>query len=85
MTCKERFILVSVGDFECLKSIPSEKKWRIEYDIDQKQAIAGVVFFCFEKIAREAKAHQSIILEWIGLAEQIKSMNLVVNQRLKVL
>ena len=57
MKVKEKFLFeliqVSVGNMECFKSFPSEKEWRIEFDIVQKQAIAGIVFSSLEKLPGE--------------------------------
>lgn len=78
-------IQVSVGNMECIKSFSSEIEWRIEFDIVQKQAIAGIVFSALVKLPEEQRPPKGVILEWIGLTEQIKSRNRIVNQRSKEL
>lgn len=89
MKVKEKFLFeliqVSVGNMECIKSFPSEEEWRIEFEIVQKQAIAGVVFSALEKLPKEQRPPKGVLLEWIGLTEQIKSRNRIVNQRSKEL
>ena len=72
---------VSLGRKICLSKNPSDEEWKQLFKICQEQALAGVVFTALEQLSEsEQKPPLSILYEWIGLTEQIKQQNLIVNK-----
>lgn len=64
-----------------LSKNPSNQEWQALYDTCQKQSIAGIVYHALEKLGNHGqKPPLSILYEWIGLNEQIKHQNRIVNQ-----
>ena len=75
-------IQVALGNKEKLSHNPTEKEWHELYAMCQKQTVAGVAFFALDKLSRVGqKPPQAILFEWIGLSEQIKQRNVVMNKR----
>lgn len=73
---------VAIGIREKLSKIPSDAEWISIYEIAQKQSVAG---FCFDALnllaERGQKAPLGLLYEWIGLSEQIKQRNILLNKR----
>ena len=62
----------------------SDDDWKVLFAIAQKQAVAGIVFCALEGLMQHAQQPpKGLLYEWIGLSEQIKLRNLLVNQRCK--
>ena len=79
-------IQVSLGYSENLTRNLTEKEWNLMFAIAQKQAVAGIAFVALEKlIGYNQKPPTDLLLEWIGLSEQITARNLQGNQRCKEL
>lgn len=75
---------MALGAGEKLSRDPSEAEWQQLFDLAQKQAVAGVAFLALDRLSSYGQKIPSVLLfEWIGLGEQIKSQNLLVNQRCK--
>ena len=75
-------IQVSIGNRVCLSFNPSPEEWRTVYAQCQAQTIAGVVFTALEKLSSHAiKPPTDVLFEWIGLSEQIKQQNILINRR----
>lgn len=59
----------------------SEELWAVLYDMALKQSVAGVVFSRIEKIDKERTGIPiDLLMEWIGVAEQIRGQNTEVNR-----
>ena len=79
-------IQVAIGSCNSLSRVPSEKEWEALFDLADKHAVAGVAFIALEELVKQGhKPTTEILLEWIGLSEQIKNRNNIVNQRSKEL
>ncbi len=77
-------IQVAIGRCNNLSKKPSEKEWKAIFDLADKHAAAGVAFAALEELVKQdQKPPTEILLEWIGLSEQIKNRNLIVNKRCK--
>ena len=75
-------IQISVGARSFLSKKPTEHEWKEMFATAQKQAIAGMAFDAIEKLfSKGLNIPKELLLEWIGLSEQIKSRNNVVNRR----
>lgn len=75
-------IQVALGQKESLTKNPSEQEWKAMFDMAKKQAVAGIAFLALNKLAEIGqKPPLPLLYEWIGLSEQIKAQNKLVNNR----
>lgn len=74
-------IKVALGNKTELSKIPTPKEWYCIYDESEKQAIAGIVFEGVQKLPKEQWPPQDLLFEWIGLSEQIRKQNNVVDKQ----
>lgn len=75
-------IQVALGQKESLTKNPSEQEWEAMFDMAKKQAVVGIAFLALNKLAEIGqKPPLSLLYEWIGLSEQIKARNKLVNSR----
>lgn len=68
-------IQVAVGQRGELSRIPSEKEWTRLYSMSIKQSLAGIVFFCVERLPKEQWPSQKIIFQWMGDVSAIENQN----------
>lgn len=75
-------VQVALGSREKLTQTPLEKDWTHFFVLSQKQAVAGVVFTALDKLSNIGqKPPLNLLFEWIGLSEQIKAQNEILNSR----
>ena len=75
-------IQVAIGQREKFSQTPSEEKWAELFVSSQKQAVAGFVLQALDKLSPIGqKPPTSLLFEWIGIGEQIKQRNRIVNKR----
>lgn len=73
---------VAVGSRKCLSRNPLEEEWQMLYAMCQQQTVAGVVFSVLDSLSLKGqKPPQSILYDWIGLTERIRSRNVLANKR----
>lgn len=80
MTKEETLLLelvqVGLGVKNKLGHIPSPKEWRRLLELSQIQTVAGMAFDGVQRLEKQGyKPPFELLMEWIGLAEQIKSQN----------
>ena len=72
---------MAIGLRDKLSRCPSEAEWEELYAICQQQAVAGVVFPALDQLGRQGqKAPQHLLFDWIGLSEQVKARNVLMNR-----
>lgn len=77
-------IHVALGLRDCISKNPSEQEWEAMFYIAEKQAVAGIAFLALDKLSQIGqKPPFSLLYEWIGLSEQTRHQNQIVNQRCK--
>ena len=75
-------VQVALGAREKLSKNPSESEWMSIYIMAQEQSVVGVLFTSLDKLSLSGqKPPLSILYDWIGLAEQIKQRNILLNKR----
>lgn len=73
---------VALGNKDKLSHSPTEEEWTELFDDVQKQTVAGFAFVALEKLtAYGQKPPFPILCEWIGISEQIRSQNDLLNKR----
>lgn len=79
-------IQVAIGEKSCLSCTPSDDDWQALFDLAQSHAIAGVCLAGLEKLSNIGqRPPQLLLLNWIGIAQQIEERNKVVNNQCLVL
>lgn len=73
-------IQVALGNREELLRIPTDDEWSDIYDESEKQAVTGVMVAGLERLPKEQRPEQELLLQWIGISEQIRQDNLRLNK-----
>lgn len=75
-------IQIAVGTKRQLSHVPSDEEWLTIFKTAQKQAVAGITFLALEKLGNVGvKPPLNQLYEWMGLSEQIKNRNTLLNKR----
>ena len=75
-------VQVALGQRDTLSRNPSGTEWGELFTLSQKQAILGMALIALDKLSQQGqKPSMDLLLEWIGLSEQIKAQNLLLNKR----
>lgn len=81
MTLFFELLQAAMGRRESLSRCPSEQEWRDLYGMCQQQAIAGFVFPAIDGFVKcGQKPPVELLYEWIGLAEQVRAQNELMNR-----
>lgn len=74
-------IQVALGQRDRLSRIPSEEEWRRLYQMAEKQAVTSFVFPALEILNKSGqKPPAELLFEWIGLSEQVRAQNELMNK-----
>lgn len=74
-------IQVALGKRERLSRTPSEEDWRRLYQMAEEQAVTSFVFPALEILNRNGqKPPMELLYEWIGLSEQVRAQNELMNK-----
>lgn len=83
---------VALGNRDCLSHIPSDKEWSDLYDESERQAVTGILLQGIERLKANAEGTDyainlplELLLQWIGISEQIRQGNLTLTKRCKQL
>jgi hypothetical protein len=74
-------IQVVLGTRQELSTIPSSQEWKAVYDEAVRQAVAGICIDGINRLSKEQMPPRLLLLEWIGLAEQIRQQNKHVDEQ----
>ena len=72
---------VSLGARVCLSRVPTSKEWEKLFEESARQAVSGIAFWGVQKMQETQRPPQMLLLEWIGVSEQIRQQNLVVDKQ----
>lgn len=72
---------VSLNARERLSRVPSPKEWNALFDDSERQAVSGIAFEGVKKLSETQRPPQVLLFEWIGLSEQIRQQNIVVDKQ----
>ena len=77
-------IQIALGARASLNETLTDAEWKKVFAISQKQAVAGVLFSVLDEISKTGqKPPMDVLYEWIGLSEQIRNQNQLINKRCK--
>ncbi len=73
-------IQVAIGMLNVLSRNPSDEEWSVLFEWCEKHAISGFVFPAMVKLSEQGqKPPTDLQFEWIGLSEQLKGQNMLMN------
>lgn len=72
---------VSLGAREGLSRVPTSREWEKLFEESARQAVSGIAFGGVQKLPDTQRPPQMLLFEWIGLSEQIRQQNLVVDKQ----
>lgn len=73
---------VTIGRQESLSQTPSEREWQAIFEIAQRHALVGVCLTGLEKLSnQDQRPPKELLLNWIGISQQIEQLNMIVNKR----
>lgn len=72
---------VSLDVRNCLSRVPSDKEWKSLFNESVRQAVAGIAFEGVKRLPEAQRPPQMLLFEWIGLSEQIRQQNIVVDRQ----
>lgn len=78
-------IQVALGNRGELSRVPTAKEWSDLYDESERQALTGVMVAGLEWLPKEQRPEQELLLQWIGISEQIRQGNLALTKHCKQL
>ena len=72
---------VCLGHRNKLSRIPTASDWKDLFDEATRQAVAGICIAGVDKLPKEQMPPQMLLLEWIGLSEQIRQQNALLDKQ----
>lgn len=76
---------IALGNREKLSRVPSAQEWLELYVEARRQAITGILLHGIEKLPAEQRPPQALLFQWIGISEQIRLRNALLDERSKEL
>lgn len=76
---------VSLGTRDSLSRVPSSEEWNMLFDESVRQAVSGIIFEGVQKLPDTQRLPQMLLFEWIGLSEQIKHQNILVDKQTRAI
>lgn len=74
-------IQVALGKRERLSRVPTDDEWRYLYRESRRQSVGGVAFTALDILSKSGqKPPTALLYEWMGLSEQVRSQNLLMNK-----
>lgn len=74
-------IRLALGNGEGVRNIPTVEEWYNIFDEASNQAVVGILLEGINKLPATQRPPQMLLLEWIGVSEQIKHQNTVVDKQ----
>ena len=81
MNIFHELLQISIGSRKYFSRVPSVEKWVALYDECEKQSVIGFMLAGIEKIPKEHRPPQDLLLQWIGVGQMIEQQNKLVNER----
>lgn len=75
---------IALGTRAKTSGILTDTEWKEVFVMSQKQAVAGLLFSVLDEIRKTGqRPPMDVLYEWIGLSEQIRNQNQLLNKRCK--
>ena len=70
----------AIGQRKVLSTVPSVKEWEAIYGLLKKHALLGVGYVAIQKLPKEQWPPNAMIMQWVGVAQKIRLLNLELNE-----
>ena len=74
------FLHVTIGQRSCLLRALTMGEWRGQYGLLKKHALLGVGYVAIQKLPKEQWPPNAMIMQWVGVAQKIRLLNLELNE-----
>ena len=74
------FVQVTIGQRSCLSRGLTMEEWKGLYGLLKKHALLGVGYVAIQKLPKEQWPPNAMIMQWVGVAQKIRLLNLELNE-----
>ena len=74
------FLQVTIGQRSCLSRGLTMGEWKGLYGLLKKHALLGVGYVAIQKLPKEQWPPNAMIMQWVGVAQKIRLLNLELNE-----
>lgn len=72
---------LALGNCERLSFTPTSKEWSKLYDESERQAVTGLILRGIDRLPKEQRPPQTLLLQWIGIGQLIEQQNRLLDER----
>ena len=74
------FLQVTLGQRSCMSRALTMEEWKGLYALLKKHALLGVGYVAIQKLPKEQWPPNAMIMQWVGVAQKIRLLNLELNE-----
>ena len=74
------FLQVTIGQRSCMSRGLTMGEWKGLYGLLKKHALLGVGYVAIQKLPKEQWPPNAMIMQWVGVAQKIRLLNLELNE-----
>lgn len=74
------FLQVTIGQRSCMSRALTMEEWKGLYSLLKKHALLGVGYVAIQKLPKEQWPPNAMIMQWVGVAQKIRLLNLELNE-----
>ena len=74
------FLQVTIGQRSCMSQALTMGEWKGLYGLLKKHALLGVGYVAIQKLPKEQWPPNAMIMQWVGVAQKIRLLNLELNE-----
>lgn len=74
------FLQVTIGQRSCMSRALTMEEWKGLYGLLKKHALLGVGYVAIQKLPKEQWPPNAMIMQWVGVAQKIRLLNLELNE-----
>lgn len=74
------FLQVTIGQRSCMSRALNMGEWKGLYGLLKKHALLGVGYVAIQKLPKEQWPPNAMIMQWVGVAQKIRLLNLELNE-----
>lgn len=74
------FLQVTIGQRSCMSQALTMEEWKGLYGLLKKHALLGVGYVAIQKLPKEQWPPNAMIMQWVGVAQKIRLLNLELNE-----
>lgn len=74
------FLQLTIGQRSCMSRGLTMEEWKGLYGLLKKHALLGVGYVAIQKLPKEQWPPNAMIMQWVGVAQKIRLLNLELNE-----